>query len=308
MTEFLADNIKWLLGVLFSGVGVVLIGLLFRGGRGGYRTLRERRRENSIKNSETQPLTVSIGESAYIASHPYVPDREVKDIILQVMLGNPNPSLPKTIMTFRLEVNGKPPYPLSEARISNRTGGWYLVPSGGGYGGRGGYRTLRERRRENSIKNSETQPLTVSIGESAYIASHPYVPDREVKDIILQVMLGNPNPSLPKTIMTFRLEVNGKPPYPLSEARISNRTGGWYLVPSGGGFSTVPNKDYLTVPLTVPPGGAVVGWIGFCTLERADLLLEEAQRIDGEVVVVQPDGTELRSILPPSTLQLMTED
>ena len=112
------------------------------------------------------------------------------------------------------------------------------------------------------------------IGETAYIAPIPYLSNRGVSDIVIQVNLGNPNSSLTKTIMTFRLDVEGKAPYPLSEARKSERTGGWYLVPSGGGFSTVPNKDYMKMPITIPAASATVGWIGFCLVQRNDLTLE----------------------------------
>ena len=47
-------------------------------------------------------LSFMIGETAYISSHPYIADREVKDIIVEVILGNPNPVVDKTTMTFRL--------------------------------------------------------------------------------------------------------------------------------------------------------------------------------------------------------------
>ena len=149
---------------------------------------------------------------------------------------------------------------------------------------------------------TRNKPLTFLIGEAAYVASHPYVPEREVKDIVIQVQLGNPNPSSPKSVMTFRLYVDKKPPHPVSEARLSERTGTWYLVPPGGGFSTVPNKDYLQMPITIPPAGAVIGWVGFCLLQRNDLTLEEAWRIDGEVAAVYPDGSEIRCRLPACDL------
>jgi hypothetical protein len=75
-----------------------------------------------------KPLFFTIGETAYIASDSYVPKQEVKDIILQVNLENPNLLRSKTVMTFRLNASGKPPYPVSEARRSERGGGWDLVP------------------------------------------------------------------------------------------------------------------------------------------------------------------------------------
>ena len=66
-----------------------------------------------------RPLTLQIGETAFIASHPYTDGQKVKDIICQAILGNPNDK-PKTVTTFRLKVRSKAPYPLSEARDSGR--------------------------------------------------------------------------------------------------------------------------------------------------------------------------------------------
>lgn len=150
------------------------------------------------------------------------------------------------------------------------------------------------------------KPLFFNIGETAYIASHPYVRDREVKDIIVQVNLGNPSLLRSMTIMTFRLIVGSRPPYPVSEARRSEN-GGWYLVPSGGGFSTVPNKEYVRLPITIPAGQAAVGWVGFCMLERSDLRLAEARNIDAKVVAVQADGTETSYRLPVCELPLAAD-
>ena len=146
------------------------------------------------------------------------------------------------------------------------------------------------------------KPLFFTIGETAYIAPFPYVPEREVSDVVTQVHIGNPDTKRPRTVATFRLNVVGKPAYPVSEARRSERNGGWYLVPSGGGFSSVPSKDYMRLPITVPTGGAVVGWIGFCLAERRDLTWEEAWNIDAEVVSVEADGTEISCLLPACEL------
>ena len=33
-------------------------------------------------------LSLAVGESAYIASHPHTPDRNLKDIVVQVLIGN----------------------------------------------------------------------------------------------------------------------------------------------------------------------------------------------------------------------------
>ncbi len=145
------------------------------------------------------------------------------------------------------------------------------------------------------------KPLVIMLGETAYIASQPYTPDQTIKDIIVQLNLGNPNVSDSESIMTFRLEVNGKPAYTVSDARPSEH-GGYYLVPPGGGFSRVPNKEYLRLPVTVPANGALTGWIGFCILERHDLTLAEARKIEGKVVAVKVDGSEIDCRLPTCTL------
>lgn len=141
------------------------------------------------------------------------------------------------------------------------------------------------------------KPLVFAVGETAYVASHPYTPDRAVKDVVIQVKLGNPHESRARTIMTFRLDVKGKAPYHVSEARESDK-GGWFLVPPGGGFSTVPHKPYMQLPRTIPPNDAVVGWVGFCLLERNDLTLAEAWRIDANVVAIEVDGREATQSLP----------
>jgi hypothetical protein len=140
------------------------------------------------------------------------------------------------------------------------------------------------------------KPLSLQIGETAYIASQPYTDEQKVKDIICQVILGNPNDKA-KTITTFRLEVRSKAPYPLSEARDSEH-GGSYLVPPGGGFSTVPRKQWLKTPIQVNGGQGKAGWIGFCLLERENLTLAEVWSMDGELIAVQADGTELRVSFP----------
>ena len=150
------------------------------------------------------------------------------------------------------------------------------------------------------------RPLTLKIGETAYIASHPYTDEQKVKNIICQVILGNPNDK-PKTITTFRLEVSSKAPYLLSEARDSER-GGSYLVPPGGGFSTVPRKQWLKTPVQIKGGEAVAGWIGFCLLERGDLTLAEAWNMNGELIAVQTDGTELRALFPACDLPRTTNN
>lgn len=144
------------------------------------------------------------------------------------------------------------------------------------------------------------KPLIFQIGETAYTAPHPYIDEREVSAIICQVIFGNPN-NEDKTINTFRLEVNSKAPYLLSEARDSER-GGSYLVPSGGGFASVPRKPWLSVPLTVNGKNSANGWIGFCIIERRDLTLKEAWNMAGELVAVQTDGVELRCPFPVCSL------
>lgn len=144
------------------------------------------------------------------------------------------------------------------------------------------------------------KPLNFGIGETAYITSQPYTEERIVKDIICQVILGNPN-EIAKSIANFRLEVESKEPYLLSEARDSKR-GGSFLVPPGGGFSTVPRKQWLKTPIRVNGSDGVVGWIGFCLLERNDLTLGEAWKMDAELVAIQADETELRSIFPKCNL------
>jgi hypothetical protein len=150
------------------------------------------------------------------------------------------------------------------------------------------------------------KPLTFMIGEIAYIASQPYVPEREVSNIVIQVSIGNPNHSSSKTVMTFLLKVNSKAPYHVSEAGFSGDRHS-YLVPSGGGFSTVPDRDYMTMPVTIPSASAKVGWIRFCLVERKDLTLDEAWNINATIVAVQPDGSEIYCRLPPCELPRATQ-
>ncbi len=84
------------------------------------------------------------------------------------------------------------------------------------------------------------KPLNLQIGESAYIGSLLYPDEQKVKDIICQVILGNPSDRT-RIVTTFRLEVKSKACYLHSEAKDSEK-GGSFLAPSGGGFSTVPRK------------------------------------------------------------------
>ena len=144
------------------------------------------------------------------------------------------------------------------------------------------------------------KPLNLQLGESAYIGSSPYTDEQKVKDIICQVILGNPSDRT-RTVTTFRLEVKSKACYLRSEARNSEK-GGSSLVPSGGGFSTVPRKSWLDVPVRISSGDGVSGWIGFCLLERNDLIFAEAWKMDGELVAVQSDGVEIRAQFPPCNL------
>jgi hypothetical protein len=142
--------------------------------------------------------------------------------------------------------------------------------------------------------------LNLQIGESAYMGSSPYIDERKVGDIICQVILGNPS-NRTRTVTTFRLEVKSKACYLQSEARTS-KSGGSFLVPSGGGFSIVPRKPWLDVPVRIGGGDGVSGWIGFCLSERDDLTFAEARKMDGELVAVQSDGMEVRAQFPPCNL------
>ena len=144
------------------------------------------------------------------------------------------------------------------------------------------------------------KPLNLQIGESAYIGSSPYTDEQKVKDIICQVILGNPSDRT-RTVTTFYLKVKSKARYLRSEAKDSKK-GGSFLVPSGGGFSTVPRKPWLDVPVRISSGDGVSGWIGFCLLERNDLTFAEAWKMDGELVAVQSDGMEVRAQFPPCNL------
>ena len=151
-------------------------------------------------------------------------------------------------------------------------------------------------------------PISLAVGESAYIASSPYTPDREVKDIVLQVMLGNSS-GRDETIMTFRINLDSKGTIPVSEARWSDRGNNWILIPPGGGFSSIPQKDYHNPPITVPARQAFVGWIGFCLLEgRPRLTLEEAADVQGQVIATLADGRELMASLPSTTLPIVSEE
>jgi hypothetical protein len=144
------------------------------------------------------------------------------------------------------------------------------------------------------------KPLNLQIGESAFIGSSPYTDDRKVSDIICQVILGNPSDRT-RTVTSFRLEVKSKACYLQSEVRDSAK-GSSFLVPSGGGFSTVPRKPWLDVPGRIGSGDGVSGWIGFCLAERDDLTFAEARKIDGVLVAVESDGVEVRVQFPPCKL------
>lgn len=142
--------------------------------------------------------------------------------------------------------------------------------------------------------------LYFQVGETAYLTSHPYTEDSEVQSIISQVTIGNPNKGA-KTIISFRLEYKSKAPYLISEARES-KDGGSFLVPAGGGFSSVPRKPYLNLPIIIKPNDGVVGWIGFTMIQRKDLTLAEGWSKQAELVAVLHDGTEFRTKFPTCDL------
>jgi hypothetical protein len=139
------------------------------------------------------------------------------------------------------------------------------------------------------------KPLHFKIGESAYTASTPYINEREVSSIIGQVIIGNSN-KVEKFIISFRLEYENKAPYLVAEARQGKN--GHYLVPSGGGFSSVPSKTYLNIPTEIPANGGIVGWIGFTMIERRDLRLSEVWKKQAKLIAVLSDGKEIFTTFP----------
>lgn len=155
---------------------------------------------------------------------------------------------------------------------------------------------------------SQGKSLTLEIGEAAYRAPSPYTASRLVNAMVFQVIISNKNQRMSKTITTFRLEIDKKPSYPVSEARPSrNVEGGWILIPAGGGFASVPSKPYINPPITVAGGDGCVGWIGFCFLERNDLTMGEAVALKGKVIGTQADGKEIEATVPACTYQLTDE-
>ena len=148
---------------------------------------------------------------------------------------------------------------------------------------------------------------TLMIGESAYLGCNPFLPDTPIKGVIAQVNLGNPDRRNSQTIMTFRLNVVGKNPYPVSQARTSER-GNSILDSGSGSSSTVPNNPYFGMPVAIPSGEAKVGWIGFLMIQRNDMTMEEAWVIDAQIVGILPDGKEISVKLPPCDIPRATEE
>jgi hypothetical protein len=101
-------------------------------------------------------------------------------------------------------------------------------------------------------------------------------------------------------VIAFRLEVKTKVPYPVSEAKDSEGKNSILILP-GGGFASVPRRDWLKLPAEISGAGGAVGWIGFELLTRNDLTFAEATKMAAQLVAVQADGVEVRVDFPPYT-------
>ena len=140
---------------------------------------------------------------------------------------------------------------------------------------------------------------TMVIAETAWRASGD-----EIQTLIVRLILGNPDKSAPQPFVTFRLDVGDKAPFYVSEARLNEERGNWFLVPAGGGFSSIPNKPYLSMPVDIPSDSGVDGWVGFTFIENHKLTLVEAREVDAWIVGIQPNGREIQVNLPPCELPL----
>ena len=73
-------------------------------------------------------------------------------------------------------------------------------------------------------------------------------------------------------------------------------------MPSGGGFSSVPQKTYLNIPIRIAARDGVVGWIGFTVIQRKDLTLADVCYKQAKLVAVLSDGKDLTINFPKCDL------
>jgi hypothetical protein len=94
------------------------------------------------------------------------------------------------------------------------------------------------------------------------------------------------------------LEIAGRPPLYSAEYRRSE-SGSDILVPSGGGFASVPKKDrWLTPPILLSAWGAEAGWVGFLIFAtQVQMTYGDAATLTAELVVTAARGGQARAVV-----------
>lgn len=156
-----------------------------------------------------------------------------------------------------------------------------------------------------AIFRDRMQYVRVSIDDAVYSGPHPYADPHPASNVIYQVAITNKTQS-PITIVSIKLHVDGREPLASAEQRESDHGiyRSQYLVPRGGGFSSIPSKEsWWRPPHKLDRGESSVGWIGFNFGEPPDrLLFRDARNLKASLIVTPSSGRVVRAKALPCTM------
>ena len=156
-----------------------------------------------------------------------------------------------------------------------------------------GFKLLRER----------TQIVRVSVDDSFYSGPHPYADQHPASNVIYQIAITN-RTDQPLTITSVKLHIEGRQPLASSDLGTDDQNKKQFLIPRGGGFSSIPTKSrWWRLPQSLEPRQSHVGWIGFTFGEPQDkLLFREARCLDAWLIVAPSTGNSVRLVAPPCVM------
>jgi hypothetical protein len=156
-----------------------------------------------------------------------------------------------------------------------------------------------------TLARDRTAHIRVSVDDAFYSGPHPYADPHNVSNAIYQVAITN-RTNHAVTITSIKLHLDGRRPLASVEQRESDAGPhkSQYLVPRGGGFSSIPSKAlWWRPPHLLQPSESSVGWIGFVFAEPADRLrFREARKLEAQIVVTPNSGRSVRAKAMPCTM------